>query len=370
MLRRALLLPIILLGACRGGGDAAIPQWTLVEDLRIGGAESGPASLTAVLALSFDQGGRIWLVDRDRPEIRVFDPKGTFVRTIGGPGEGPGEMAVTNGFAIAPNGLIWVPDHRLRRYNSFDTAGRFVASHPDLITSSSYMWDGGVDSQGRLYDRILIRRDTSYIPKFRRFRDSSLTTADTLPFPTCRSGRSQSFRLDAKNGYTIMSVPYAPLQVVAISPEGILWCASGEQSAAVAVRIEDGDTVAQIAYDRPRLPVPVSARDSAIAAITKQAQEMGADLPDFGLIPSVQPAVIGLKVDDVGRVWLRVPDPAVTRFDLFDRTGARLAEVTFPRMILRWGPIAFRGDTLLAVVQDVDDVPSVVRLHLVRGTAP
>lgn len=366
MLRRAWLPGILLVAACGPGGGDAVPQWTLVEDFRIGGAESGPASLTAILALSFDQQGRIWLIDRDAPEIRVFDTKGTFVRTIGRPGEGPGEMVATNGFAIAPGGLVWVPDHRLRRYNVFDTGGRFIASHPELITSSSYMWDGGVDAEGRLYDRVLLRKDTSYTSMFRRFRDTSLTAADTLPFPSCRSGASRSFRLDAKNGYTIMAVPFSPLQVVDISAQGVLWCSGGDAPAAVAVRLDGGDTVARISYDRPRLPVPVAERDSTIARIAKQARDMGADLPDLSLIPTVQPAVIGLKLDDGGRVWLRVPDPAVTRFDLFDPTGKRLAEVTFPGMLLRWAPLTIRGDTLLAVTQDADEVPSVVRLHLTR----
>ena len=372
MRRAASLLALLsAVVACNGTapGDS-VPQWTLVEDLRIGGADTGSASFSGITALRFGPSGRIWLVEAQAPEIRIFRPDGTFERRIGRAGEGPGEIVATNGFAFAPGGLVWVPDHRLGRYNLFDTTGRFISTHPDLIRSYGYMWNGGVDAAGRLWDGISLRVDTTYRAALRRFRDTSLTTADTLAFPSCSDRPRRSYKLEAKNGYTIMSVPFDANEVGALDSTGTYWCSGGIRPAAVAIAIESGDTVATIAYDRPRLPVPPRARDSAIERITKQAREMGAQLPDFSQIPESRPAIIGVKVDDGGRVWLRVPDSTGTRFDLFDRSGKRLAEVVAPFVVYQYGPLAFRGDTLLGVIMDADDTPSVVRLHLVRGTTP
>lgn len=369
---RPLFLALCLgAAACgRATPDAAVPHWTLVEEMRLGGADTGKASFTGVLGLAIGEGGSIWLVDQDAPEVRVFDREGRFIRTIGRRGEGPGEMEATNGFAFGPHGTVWVPDYRLQRYNLFDTTGRFIASHVDLIHSYGYLWDGGVDREGRLYDQIGVRRDTTFTPAVRRFRDSSLASADTFPAHSCGTGKRPFYKLTAKNGYSIMQVPFTPGAVTAIGRAGVVWCSPGDVPAALAFRLDGNDTIATIAYARARIPVPPATRDSEIARITKQAQAMGADLPDFGLIPSVQPAVTGIRLDDADRVWLRVPDSAVTRFDLFDATGHRLAEVTGPKEILGYGPMAFHGDTVLAVIRDADETPTVVRYHLERAAPP
>jgi hypothetical protein len=359
----------LLLAACSGQRtDGPVPHWTLVEELRIGGADTGKASFTSVVDYKFDPSGKIWILDHETQEIRIFGRDGGFIRAIGRQGEGPGEIVATNGFAFGPGGALWVPDYRLSRYNLFDTTGRFIASHGNLIDSYGWRWFGGVDPQGRLFDQIYVRVDTNRIAALRRFRDTSLSVADTLPLPSCASGPLPYYQLTAKNGYSRGPVPFAPTEVLQIAGDRA-WCSSGATSSAVAIDLAHGDTLARISYERPRLQVGPAARDSAIANIHKRAMAMGATDPDFSQIPALQPAIIGLAVDDGGRVWLRVPDPAVTRFDLFDRHGGRLAEVTTPLKLLRFAPLAFRGDTLLATVTDADDVPVVVRLHIDRGTA-
>lgn len=355
------------LAACSGPAKgSALPAWTLVEELRIGGADTGKASFTAVAEARFDPAGQIWILDHETQEVRLFGRDGTFRKAIGRAGEGPGEVVATNGFAFGPNGTLWIPDYRLGRYNLFDTTGRFIASHPNLINGYGWRWTGGVDPQGRLYDQVYIRVDTAGHYAFRRFRDTSLTVADTFPMPSCATGPSPFYKLTAKNGYSTRLVPFAPVEVMQIAGDRA-WCSSGATPSAVAIGLERGDTLARISYDRPRLPIDPAAKDSAIAEIHKAATTMGTTDPDFSNIPARQQAVIGLAVDDGGRVWLRVPDPSGTRFDLFDREGKRLAEVATPLKLLRYGPLSFRGDTLLAVVLDADEVPTVVRLHIDRG---
>lgn len=356
--------------ACSGEhAGTTVDRLTLVEDFRIGGADSGKASFTDVQALKFDAHGQVWLVDRQAPEIRIFSGRGEYVRTIGRAGQGPGEIEATNGFGFGPGGLVWVPDYRLGRYSLFDTTGRFISSRPDLIRSYGYSWDGGIDAQGRLYDRISVRTDTSSRAALRRFPDTSLARIDTLPYPSCATSPRPTYRLNAKNGYTVMSVPYYANEVGAFDGAGNYWCSNGSTPGAVLLAVDGGDTLATITYDRPRLPVTQGARDSAITRISALADSMGADKPDFTLIPEFQPAVIGVKVDDSGRVWLRVPHPTETRFDLFDRTGKRIGEVAIPFKISPYAAMAFRGDTVLAIVLDEDDVPTIRRLHLASAPA-
>src|SRR5690349_22526339 len=66
LMRRAASLLFLLSAvvACDGTapGDS-VPQWTLVEDLRIGGADTGAASFSGITALRFGPSGRLWLVE-------------------------------------------------------------------------------------------------------------------------------------------------------------------------------------------------------------------------------------------------------------------------------------------------------------------
>jgi sugar lactone lactonase YvrE len=371
MLRSLTTGALLLASACATtDGTPTVLRLTLVEDFRIGGADTGKASFTGIVALQFDRGGQIWLVDRQSPELRVFDAKGEYVRTAGrAGGQGPGEIEATNGFAFAPGGLVWVPDYRNRRYSLFDSSGNFISSKPDLIRSYGYMWEGGIDGEGRLYDRILVRTDTSNQQVLRRFADTSLIRIDSLPYPSCASGPRRRYALETKHGGMYMPVPFDANEVGAFDRIGNYWCSNGSTPGAVLLAVESGDTLATIGYDRPRLPVPQGSRDSAVARIRGLADSMGASMPDFSLIPEFQPAVTGVKVDDRDRVWLRVPHPTETRYDLFDRTGRQLAEVAVPFRIYPYAPLAVRGDTLLAVVLDEDDVPTILRLHLAPAAA-
>ena len=65
--------------------------WRVVEDLRIGEAMSeGPDLFGAIYSFDVDAWGRIFVLDDQAQEVRIFDSGGAFVRTVGRRGEGPG----------------------------------------------------------------------------------------------------------------------------------------------------------------------------------------------------------------------------------------------------------------------------------------
>jgi len=361
-----------LLSACAPGGRGAeLKQLTLAEELRIGGADTGKASFSGIAGLQLDPHGGIWVLDRQAHEIRVFSPAGDFVRAIGRQGEGPGEFVEANGFALDARGLVWIPDHRLRRYLVLDTLGKGVGAHGNLIYSYGWLWNGLIDGQGRLVDEVRIRTDTVSLRGLRRFRDTTLATADSFPFRSCSTRPYTGIELRAKNGAMFMPVPFTPTEQSAIGADGRVWCSDGASFTAIARDLATGDSLAAISYVHARLPVTPAMRDSAIASIQKTARDMGAPEPDLSGIPTERPAIEGMQVDDQGRLWIRTPrDGAETHFDLFDPNGRHLAEVDVGLRLERWSPMAFRGDTLFAVVLDADDVPSIVRLRLtsVPGT--
>src|SRR4051812_13568191 len=68
------------------------PVWTLTEDLRIGGAATGPASFSDVRGIAFTKAGTIFALDYKAQELRVYDAKGALIRIAAHPGTGPGEL--------------------------------------------------------------------------------------------------------------------------------------------------------------------------------------------------------------------------------------------------------------------------------------
>ncbi len=75
--------------------------------------------------VQLDQKGNIYILDRGRYRIQVFDEEGNFIQSIGRKGEGPGEFYLPNKFFIR-NEWIFVLDFRTIKI--FSLEGRFVKS--------------------------------------------------------------------------------------------------------------------------------------------------------------------------------------------------------------------------------------------------
>ena len=109
--------------------------WPLVEESKIGSVEGdGPGTFGAVVAIEVDRLGRIYVLDRQAQEVRVFEADGRYVRTMGRMGEGPGEFRGANGMGWGAPNRLWVVDKRLHRFNVFDTSGVSVATYRAPMT--------------------------------------------------------------------------------------------------------------------------------------------------------------------------------------------------------------------------------------------
>ncbi len=145
----ALVLPAVLIGCGTEDQAARVPvvrnalvagwtssgEWTLEEDLRLFGPEGGQFGVIGALAA--DSKGNIYVLDGLAQEIHVFDPGGSFARTLGGEGEGPGELRMATGLAFDPGDTLWVVDPLAKRYSVFAPDGRFSRVRTRLINGAS-----------------------------------------------------------------------------------------------------------------------------------------------------------------------------------------------------------------------------------------
>lgn len=351
-----------------GEGDA----WRIRKDLRIGAVDGGgPAMFGSVFDLAVDELGRIYVLDRQANEIRVFDADGEFVRSIGRQGSGPGEFNRPLGLSWGPEGHLWVTDWRNARYAVFDTSGAFVGSILREIPGISVAWSGVFDRAGRFYDYGSLLIGGERQSRVLRFVvDANMTTlpepVDTFPLPESDDAEAATFRFSySRNGRSVVSlapVPFAPRLRTHFDRRGSIWIGSGRQYR-IYQRALDGDTVRIIERVHEPLPVTEGDFDRARADLQRYI-DMGAAI-DWSRIPEVKPAFNGLITDSDGYLWVRpvVADTSGgTPYDIFDPEGLYLGRVRLPVDIDNQPQI--RGGFIYGTTEDALGVTYVVRLSI------
>jgi hypothetical protein len=340
--------------------------WRLVEDLRIGTVDgTGPDLFARVTAMELDGMGRIWVLEGQAREIRVFAPDGRHVRTVGREGGGPGELAEPVHLALGPDGSMWVTDPGNNRVSVFDTSGtylegKYIPGGPLIMP-----WRGGVDDRGWYHGVVTLPRDQGWTWGLVRY-DRSFTVVDTLPAPRDPVVRER-FERQAPGGWTIFArIPFTGGLAWGLAPSGTIWGMLTDEYRLFALT-PAGDTVRTILRDFT--PLPVTGADEAHAREQLAGFIAAGGTVDWSLIPSTKPATEGMVFDSDGFIWVRpvtTPEETGRRFDVFDPDGRFLVTVradvsmaSFPEPIIRQGFV-------YAVTEDELGVQFVVRVRIER----
>ncbi len=95
----------------------------------IGEPHSGktlPGDLVAPVALAEAEDGRLFVADRMRNEIVIFDEDGSYLTSFGGPGKAVGKLRQPGGLAFDADGHLWVSDTGNNRVQEFEADGIFL----------------------------------------------------------------------------------------------------------------------------------------------------------------------------------------------------------------------------------------------------
>lgn len=342
-------------------------DWRVVEELRIGGIEgTGPEVFGNVASLTVDLAGRIWVLDHQAQEVRVFDADGQHVRNVGRRGGGPGEFQQAVHITLAPDGNIWVMDPSNARLSVFDTAGTYVEGKSALGGFVMMPWPGRFDDHGRYYTLMpqggrmtLVRHDEAFQP------------LDTLEAPRDPVPRDRfEIRDDEGRARISAAVPYQGFLTWRISPAGTMWAMIADQYRLFELD-SSGDTLRTITRSFTPLPVTAADRERAREDM-KWFTDQGGRF-DPSRLPAHKPPTRGFFFDDERHVWVeRTPgdDEELRRvFDLFDPDGRFLGTVRLPFALWMSVPVV-RESRLYAVTRDDLDVPYVVRARIERPRGP
>ena len=343
-------------------------RWRLETDLRIGSLDSGgPDQLGSVADLAVDESGRIYVLERQAREVRVFGPEGSWLRTFGSQGSGPGELEAPNSLEWGPRGHLWIADFRNRRFEVFDTTGTRVGSHPVEGMGFGFGSRWGPDSL--LYDFVSVREGDRISRRVIRKRlevgegDAQLVTTDTLRVPELPEAETVEINLTQGGRRLRMFVP-VPLQPMAREElvPGRGWWLSDPGSEYRLARVDlGGDTSLIVERRYESVPVTPEAREEALESLPE-----GADL-DPDRIPDVHPPLSGMEAAPRGGLWVRRQTaPDREGYDLFDPQGRYLGEVATDVALDRFTLEVLGEDALYGVLLDELDVPYVVRLRVVR----
>lgn len=340
--------------------------WHIREDLRIGSAmDEGPEMFGAVTSVAVDASGRIYVLDGQAQEIRVFDRDGAYVRTIGRKGGGPGEFKSAVAVLMRPGGTdFWVVDYGNARYTRFDTAGRQLETMRRPFAYTSYPWRGALDTAGHVMEQNIVyatpeRPEHDVLVRF----DEAGVPADTIDLPMFEP---EVFVVNNAAGLPMMSmtVPFTPRQVRLFDPRGYVWSAINDRYR-IAQRAFAGDTVRIVEREVQAREVTDAEADEAEASLKEGADpRLRIDRSRFG---TTHPLFWTVLLDDSHHLWVRSDAAEPERrgdFDVFDSAGRYLGRVgsdvalhgsVVPQVI---------GDRIYGVVRDSLDIPYVVRARI------
>lgn len=335
-----------------------VPLYRAEEDLRIGSVEGDdPDGFGSVSGLAIDASERLFVVDIQAHEIRVFDEAGDHLFTAGGAGSGPGELTSPCCPGVAPDGLLWVIDNGNGRYVAFEVGEdgpQGVAtrrmSHSDVNrhVRTTFSSEGVPIDIGARPDPATGQRRTVM---FHLGEEGGVIREIRAPLPP--DSEELWFPVQMMEGAVtrFFYQPFGPRYVVSFGHE-VRWYPPDGDGVQV---LSDPDAVGPL--------LTPAQRTRADAMVSADEQIAGTAMPFE--VADRHPVIAALYFDDEGHLWVeRTASPGEPRIvDVYDFSGELLRRVEIPAEInLTYG--VMQSDQLLGVVRDDLGVQYVVRMRL------
>ena len=300
----------------------------LSELWKIGGYSDDPDEFFGVISrIITDEEGNVYLLDSQLSEIKIFSPDGEFLNTIGREGEGPGEFR-------RPSDAFFVPDGNIGVLQPFPS--KIVLLTRDGEPAGEYPL--GATEGFRILQRAMPGKDRLYLHDFVQVLAEN--RADLNFRLTAVDGKGEVIQEYLKEtrvfemaNPVIDETKYDTFDRRWLAgPEGRLF--AGTTHAEYRIQVWNPDGTVDRIITREFTPRERSAKEKEVVhgvyeAFTRQAP--GAQLK----INDHDPNLMNLYVRDDGSLWVMTsrglydnPEGSIGVFDVFDRRGRYVSEVT------------------------------------------
>lgn len=367
---------------------------TLVPEVSIGELD-GPEEYLfgSIYSIAVDDAGRVYVLDGQARNIRVFDSDGAYIETAARRGEGPGELRNAFSVAVLPDGRIIAhepadmlvkvlgPEPRDREQWTYPPGALVLPVKPLRIDRNGHVLVAAASSSpaGEVSQSVLVMDSDgqlldSLAPPGGDFEPPSLQFR--LPFPI--SGRST----------TSIAVPLTARHHWTMNSNG-----NFVTGISTGYRIDLWRDGGVLRMERDREPAATSEaerdyhRERTVRSIRRTQPDWDWTGP---AVPDTRPPFTGIVAGRDGRIWVQLSteakpvvndahDPdnprsapvtweSPVRYDAFEPDGTYLGTLDTPRGFLV-GPAEpiFDGDHVWSVTRDEPGVQRVVRYRIAVG---
>ncbi|MEW5927218.1 MAG: hypothetical protein AB1941_07030 [Gemmatimonadota bacterium] len=344
------------------------PAWEATPLASIGSAgdqaEPGPAEFGRVSSLVADREGNAYVADILADEVRVFDARGGFLRTLGRPGRGPGEIGDAYSLAWLGDTLA-VMDPRNARIGLFTRSGAPAGSWRwQPLTGTVRFLQAGAAA----YVQVLRSAGAGRAPERRFVRFTAAGAGDTVAAPDFPAAMSPVVCSLPDGSMSFFQTPFAPTLVYGFGPGGELVVVP-DGGYRIAFLGRGGDTVRVVEREHAAVPVSDGEWEEGLRPYRELREKTpAADCDGEMTRPEHRPAIRHLLFDDGGRMWVESTTPGGFAWDVFDAEGRLLGSLPAPPRA-EGVPSYVRGDRLYLVEADSLGVQS-VRSYRVAGRSP
>ena len=129
--------------------------FVLDEELSIGEAEGREEYMfLEVQSITTDDEGRIYVLDSEENNVKIYDKKGKFVNKFGRKGQGPGEFSRPIKVIVTNQDEILVQNMYSNPFNFFSLEGKYKRS----VSPDEFMLGGSdLDSKGNIIATAVVR---------------------------------------------------------------------------------------------------------------------------------------------------------------------------------------------------------------------
>lgn len=278
-----------------------------------------------------DEDGRVYLADRYRKVIHVYNPGGSLESKIGRDGEGPGEFGTISS--------IFITDNRLVAYD-----GNLVRTQVFSLETGEVQEIFKIDSKGwNKFEEVRLGRplklfpltDSTYLSEVileerndRRFHGYYMLdgNGEVISGKILEQMRYMNHQFQVGNGMVGgITLPFTNKGIVDVSPNGTIYHANTRE---FLVKTYNPDGTYRNAIYYPYADRPLT-REAALALFDSALHDRLRDAE----IPETWPVLESLLADGENRLWVSTikEDPGLLRWHVLDASGKLLGTFEWPK---------------------------------------